>query len=106
MGHARALLGIDSHEGQLLALHKVLLDDLSVRATEKLVKSYQKPSKEVSKAPIDRLTPLHREVTDHLSKRLGTRVEMQRKASGAGKLITNFSSDDELNDILDTLEGN
>ena len=105
MGHARALLSIESHEGQLLALHKVLLDDLSVRATEKLVKTYQKNGT-TPKPKADHLTPLHREVTDHLSKRLGARVEMQRKASGAGKLIINFSSDDELNDILDSLEGN
>ncbi len=107
MGHARALLGIDSQDGQLMALHQVLLDDLSVRATEKLAKAFGQPEstkKAVEKA--SNLTPLHRDVLDHLSKRLGTRVEMKRKSSGAGKLIINFSSDDELNNILDEMEGN
>lgn len=105
MGHARALLSIDSKDGQLLALQRVLLDGLSVRATEKLVKSYNHP--QISSSPQkDNLTPLHHEVRDHLSRKWGTKVLMKRKASGSGQLIINFGSDDELNEILDQIEGN
>ena len=105
MGHARALLSIDSKDGQLLALQRVLLDGLSVRATENLVKSYNHPQV-ISSPQKDNLTPLHHEVRDHLSNKWGTKVQMKRKASGAGQLIINFGSDEELNEILDQIEGN
>ncbi|NND07666.1 MAG: ParB/RepB/Spo0J family partition protein [Saprospiraceae bacterium] len=106
MGHARALLSIDSKDGQLLALQRVLLDGLSVRATEKLVKSYSHPQVNSPTPTKDNLTPLHIEVRDHLSRKWGTKVQMKRKASGVGQLIINFKSDEELNRLLDEIEGN
>ncbi len=105
MGHARALLSIESQDGQILGLQRVLLDGLSVRATEKLAKSYNNPSK-TGKAKSEALTPLHQEVRDHLSKKWGTKVRMTRKASGAGQLIIHFNSDEDLNHILDQIDGN
>lgn len=105
MGHARALLGIPTQEGQMIALQRVLLDDLSVRATEKLVRDYTGGSSKKT-AKKSTLSPEYQQVVDHLSQTLGTRVQLKRKSSGAGTLVIKFGSDDELNAILDAMEGN
>ncbi|MCL4109140.1 UNVERIFIED_CONTAM: hypothetical protein GTU68_028321 [Idotea baltica] len=103
MGHARSLLSIPTQEGQMMALKRVLEDDLSVRATEKIVKQYvsqneQKPSSK------PKLPPAYQSTVDHLSKELGTRVEMKRRSSGIGSLVIHFESDHDLNEILDYFE--
>jgi ParB family chromosome partitioning protein len=107
MGHARSLLSIPSQEGQLLALKRVLEDDLSVRATEKLVKEFLMPERSKSPGiPKSKLPVEYQHTIDHLAKQLGARVEMKRKSSGTGTLIIHFQSDEDLNEILDYFDNN
>ncbi|MDH3245697.1 MAG: ParB/RepB/Spo0J family partition protein [Saprospiraceae bacterium] len=104
MGHARAILGLTNQEEQLQALQTILEKDMSVRAAERLVKYYSTPSsRNVEKK---RLPANYQQVVDHLSKWLGAKVDMKRSSKGKGSLTINFASDDELNRILDTMEGN
>ncbi len=103
MGHARALLGVDDIALQL-SLYKQIVDkDLSVRATEALVRSYKEPANTTRPAkqslPPDLLT-----VRDNLRSFLGAKVELKRKPNGAGQINIPFSDDGELNRILDILE--
>src|SRR5690606_30890376 len=44
MGHGRAIIAIDDLELQLEIYEKVISDNLSVRETESLIRSYKKPS--------------------------------------------------------------
>ncbi|MCB0688629.1 MAG: ParB/RepB/Spo0J family partition protein [Saprospiraceae bacterium] len=106
MGHARSLLSIPTQEGQLLALRRILEEDLSVRAIEKLVKEYISPGKPINRTSKDRLPPEYQHTVDYLTKTLGTRVEMKRKNSGTGSLIIHFQSDADLNEILDHFDNN
>lgn len=106
MGHARSLLSIPTQEGQLLALRRVLEDDLSVRATEKLVKDFIRSDQSPAKPSQSKLPVEYQHTVDHLRKTLGTKVEMKRKASGAGSLIIHFQSDADLNEILDHFDDN
>jgi ParB family transcriptional regulator, chromosome partitioning protein len=106
MGHARSLLSIPTQEGQLLALRRVLEGDLSVRATEKLVKEYTTPGAKKSGPAMSKLPIQYQSTVDHLTKSLGTKVEMKRKSSGSGMLIIHFGSDEDLNEILDYFENN
>jgi ParB family chromosome partitioning protein len=106
MGHARSLLSIPNHEGQLLALKRVLEDDLSVRATEKLVKEFLVPNRTKSPGTSSKLPVEYQHTVDHLSKQLGSKVEMKRKSSGTGSLIIHFQSDEDLNEILDYFDNN
>ena len=46
-GHARALLAIDDEEQQYLLATKIFDEKLSVRETEKLIKSLKNPKKQV-----------------------------------------------------------
>ncbi|MBK9149828.1 MAG: ParB/RepB/Spo0J family partition protein [Saprospiraceae bacterium] len=104
MGHARALAGIDNLALQLKAHKECIEQHLSVRALESLIKSYQ------SKAPVSikKAAPVHPEIQrikDELSKSLGSKVDIQRNADGKGQIIIRFSSDSELNDIINVFKG-
>ena len=106
MGHARALAGISDVMEQLLVFRKLKAEQLSVRKLEELIRSRQsgaasrgKPS---SKTELD---PELKRIKDDLSGIFGARVDLQRSASGAGKIVIHFKNDDGLNHILDLVEG-
>jgi ParB family chromosome partitioning protein len=97
MGHARALLALSGNM-QLEAARQVVNRGLTVRATEGLVKSLQrpaapKPQKASKDADIQRLE------TD-LSDKLGARVAIRQGRGGKGKLEISYNSLDELDGIL------
>lgn len=106
MGHARAILSLEKPEQQLAALEEVLTKGLSVRSTESLVKQLNQPTKSSQVVRSAQLSPAYQEIVDHLSRTLGTRVQMKRSKGGSGALTIPFSSDEDLNRILDQLESN
>ncbi len=97
MGHARALLGLDG-ANQIAAANKIVLESLSVRETEKLIKNLLDPSKKIEKA-----TPvLSRDVLnlqEELSQHIGVNVTIKAKKNGAGQLVLVYGSNEEL-DLL------
>lgn len=102
MGHARALLALDtSAQG---AAAKDLVDrSLSVRQTEAMVKSLlsadkQKPSQVEAEDP--NITTLQND----LSEKLGVPVSFKHSPSGAGKLTLKYNSLDELDGILNHIK--
>ena len=97
MGHARALLALSGKQ-QIEAARQVINRGLTVRATEGLVKSLQrpapaKPEKARKDANIQRLE------TD-LSDKLGARVAIRQGRGGKGKLEISYNSLDELDGVL------
>ncbi len=97
MGHARALLALSGNK-QIEAARQVINRGLTVRATEGLVKSLQrptptKPEKARKDANIQRLE------TD-LSDKLGARVAIRQGRGGKGKLEISYNSLDELDGVL------
>ena len=100
MGHARALLSISSATQQLDAARQVVKKRLSVRDTERLVKSMlegdkPKPAKKAASKDAD-IRRLEMEV----SEKLGAKVNLDHTAQGAGKLVISYNSLDELDGIL------
>jgi ParB family chromosome partitioning protein len=100
MGHARALLGITNAVQQLDAARQVVKKRLSVRETERLVKTMlekggtKKPPSAPSKdADIRRLE-------QEVSQKLGAKVSVNHTKKGAGKLVISYNSLDELDGIL------
>lgn len=107
MGHARALAGISDVGLQLDIFKAVTQQRLSVRATEDLIRSYDKSTSE-AKAPspaASGLTPEVLKIKDSLSARYGTKVDIKRSAAGKGQFTFRFGSDKEFNAILDLLAG-
>jgi len=98
MGHARALLALSGGK-QREAARQVVSRGLTVRATEGLVKSLQrpatpKPAKAGKDANIQRLEA-------DLSDTLGARVAVHQGRGGKGKLEISYNSLDELDGILE-----
>jgi len=102
MGHARAILGAEHIDQQLLAFEEIEKNKLSVRATEALIKSYKKGSKKKAKKPTSLLPP-YKKIEDNLASHLSTKVILDRKKSGKGSLTIEFYSDADLDRILDAI---
>lgn len=103
MGHARALLAL-SEDAQLVAAKQVVAEQLSVRATESLVRELQGKEvaapKPAATKPEAKLDPDVARLRDDLSARLGAVVDLKHSQTGKGKLVIGYSSLDELDGIL------
>ena len=100
MGHARALLGLESASQQVAAANKIAVEGLSVREAEKLVKNAANPAVKPQKA-----TP-HRDILrlqEQISEQLGTRVGIQHGSKGSGKLVIAYKTLDHLDEVLSKL---
>lgn len=99
MGHARALLTLNSVQQRQVA-HEVVNNDMTVRATEALVKKVQTsqaPSKPPSRpAKVADVAKLE----THLGELLGAPVSIDHGQKGKGKLTIRYTSLEELDGIL------
>ena len=111
MGHARALLPLESSEKQVELAGKIVDHELSVRATEKLVKEMLKadPKTETDTKRIERpeedpsIAIIYKQIEERLQQTLHTKVSIQRKRNGHGKLQIDFYNSDDLEKIIDRL---
>jgi ParB family chromosome partitioning protein len=101
MGHARAPLGLKGPQ-QSAAARQVVSRGLSVRETEKLVRRLQleEGSDKPAGSRKPQIDPNIRHLQDDLTDRLGARVQIQQGGKGAGKLVIEYNSLDELDGIL------
>lgn len=98
MGHARALLALDSGT-QIQAAHQVAGKGLSVRETERLVKRLLQGA-DHEKPKSTALNPDVLKLQDNISEKLGAKVKILHKDSGKGRLEIKYNSLDELDGIL------
>lgn len=99
MGHARALLALDSAQ-QIILANQVVAKGLSVRETERLVSKQSediKTSKPKNKKKSNDILRLESQLSDHFN----TTVNLKMSSKEKGQLIMNFHSWDQLNEILD-----
>lgn len=104
MGHARALLGLEHIEQQLFAAKEIIEKQLSVRATEELIKqiSQQKEGTK-AKAKSSELPPAYKRIEDQIASHLSTKVKLDRKKNGKGTIVLEFYNDNDLERILDKM---
>lgn len=98
-GHAKVILGLANPAEQLRVANLVIVRNLSVRETEKILASSVIIRKRNTKEP--RRSPLL-DVEERLQKRLGTKVSVLNGKSG-GKVIIHYFSPAELDGILEQL---
>jgi ParB family transcriptional regulator, chromosome partitioning protein len=98
MGHARALLALDAADAIRRAAARVLRENLSVRATERLVRELSGASAPAAGSAAD--TPAVRSLSSRLQRRLGCRCRVVPKTAVAGKLEIEYTSLEELDGIL------
>ena len=99
MGHARALLPLTQAQ-QSEAARAIVQKQLSVRETEKLVAQMQAPTPIASKKPDRDIQNLEEALSDSL----GTRVNIQPRKGGAGKLTIEYLSHEQLEVVLNKLQ--
>ena len=107
-GHARAILGLPTSEAQEAMATRVVAEGLSVRGTEEAV------ALAVAAGPPEERSPRARgrrpvpsrlsEVADRLSDRFETRVKVDL-GRARGKVVIEFASVDDLERIVQVIEG-
>ena len=105
-GHAKAVLGLASHEQQMLAVERILRESLNVRQTEQLVTEMQGATGTGSTAKSG-VTSFVRDahITDmegKLQEHFGTKV-LLRYRKGKGAVEIRFFSDEELERVVEVL---
>jgi ParB family chromosome partitioning protein len=99
MGHARAILSLESNDLMEHARQEILAKRLSVRETENLVKRLK--TKKTTK-PKHSPSPEIMAVVDSLKRRFMTKVAIRQRGKG-GKVEISYSSMDELTRIIEIL---
>ncbi len=102
-GHARALISIESESDQEELAQRIVDENLSVRETEKLVKSLGKPSKKKVAKNAASIEAVYAEVAEKCKQALGTKVDISSKGDGVGKIEIEFYSNDDLEKIINRL---
>ena len=100
MGHARALIGLDAAQ-QIMLANKIVQQNLSVRDVENLVKKLADESSQHKNKPLK--TPVNHDVLalqTTLSEKIGASVNISAKENGSGLLKINYSSLDQLDEII------
>jgi ParB family chromosome partitioning protein len=107
MGHGRAIINIDDHDAQADIYQKIVLNNLSVRETEALVKSYH----EGTPAPAEKATTTTSSFNVADDERLaitnffGAKVDVKVDPKGKGKITIPFRSEEDFNRIIKLIKG-
>lgn len=101
-GHARALLGLERGADQIRARDEVIRRDLSVRATEALVRRLKPVGSRERRPPVSE--PAIRAAEDALRQTLGTKVQICKKGAG-GMIEVEFYSMEDLDRIYERICG-
>ena len=101
-GHARALLGIEDPELQVVTAARVFDEKLSVREVEKIVKDLQKEKKEKKKETIVE-DFIYTDLEEKMKTAVGSKVSIHQKAKGKGKIEIEYYSRDDLERIIDLI---
>ena len=103
VGHAKVLLGLDKEAEQALVAERIRKDNLTVRATERLVATLQ--SRTASSAPRGKKSAPAAFLADlekRLQQHLGTRVRLTGQAN-SGRLEIHYFNAQELERVLQLL---
>lgn len=100
MGHARALINIDTVEKQLFIFKEIKDRSLSVRQTEALVRNLYKQSASAKKPAKSGLSGAFQRIEDKLASRFDTRVKLKHHTNGSGQITFDYYSVEELNKLL------
>ena len=104
MGHAKAIAGVEL-DAQPSIVKKVIKKELSVRATEQLIKKLNdtKPEKAETEGG-EEFPEIYTKVVEQLSRLLSEDIKIKRSADGSGKIVVGFASDEEIVALAEKLE--
>lgn len=102
-GHGRVLLAVDDKNIQYKLSQAIIDDDLSVRDTEKLIKSYSNIKDNSEKEEISTDNKYINDIKGKLENYLGTRVYV-KNGKNKGKIEIEYYSNEDLQRIIDILK--
>ena len=106
MGHGRAIINIDDLDIQTDIYQKIVSDNLSVRETEALVKTYQESLKPTPAKTVKGNSFEVKETEKKaISTYFGTKVEVKIAGNGKGKITIPFHSEEDFNRIIKMIKG-
>lgn len=105
MGHARALLALESAEQQVALAHKAADGALSVRQVERMVHRITTMPPEPPPPPRVHADPNVRAAIEELERVLGTRVRIVPKDDNRGRIEIEYYSQEDLARIYDAIVG-
>jgi len=103
MGHARALINVDTVDKQLYIFNEIKNRGLSVRQTEELVRKLYKGQTHVKDSVKPLLPAAFKKIEDNLASHFSTRVKINHSKKNNGSILIEYYSINELNKILDQL---
>ncbi len=106
MGHAKALLSLESDKDQLKFANQIIEQDLSVRQIEQKIQNLgeKREKKGREEAPVIELPEGHFRVIEIIGKYFNNNVTAKRDSKGAGEITIRFNNDKEVEDFLQALE--
>lgn len=103
-GHARAILAISDADSQMAVAAKVFDEKLSVRETEKLVKSILEPAIPKKTETNTAEDAIYQSLEEKIKSIVGTKVSINRKKNHKGKIEIEYYSQEELERIIELFE--
>lgn len=104
MGHAKAIMGLESKAQQITLLKRIVKNHLSVRQAEEMAKDICKEKQEKQKITDDEFPESYTRLVEHLEKFFNQEISIKRSAKGDGKIVIGFKNDNEVKDILAKFE--
>jgi ParB family chromosome partitioning protein len=102
MGHARALINVDTIDKQLYIFDEIRTKGLSVRQTENLVRNFYK-QQENKKSKTSSLPSAYKKIEDKLASHFSTKVKVKHTKNGSGQITFDYYSNQEMNKLLDQM---
>jgi ParB family chromosome partitioning protein len=102
LGHAKVLVSVEEPKLQRSLAEKVVRLNLSVRATESMIKKALSPDTKKDSDEAGEIEGQFKALETELLKRLGTKVKINEKG-GRGKLEINFQNLNQFNQIVDRI---
>lgn len=103
MGHAKAIAAAPE-EAQPSLVKKVVKKELSVRATEGLVKKLSEAKVPSAIEQEEEFPEIYTRAVESLSRIVGENIKIKRSADGSSKIIIGFSSDKEIVALVERLD--
>ena len=104
MGHAKALLSLDSHSDQINIFNDIIEKKYSVREVEELVRKVKEGETTVEVKPKNgvekKQDEVYHQLKKHLTQFFKTPVQLTCSAKGSGKISIKFKNENELERII------
>jgi ParB family chromosome partitioning protein len=101
MGHAKAIAGIDA-EKQVWALKKCLKKALSVRQAEELARKLAEQG-DTTPALEEEYPESYSRLVEKLERLFSENISIKRSKNGGGKIVIDFTSDEEIDTFIERL---